>query len=75
MRGEFVAQAKSIGVTSFVYRARRPFHPGRLWDLIEQDTFDGVVRSKGFFWLATFPDTIGEWAQAGTPAPRQPLDS
>jgi hypothetical protein len=65
MRGEFVAQAKAIGVSNFVYRARRPFHPGRLWDLIEQDTFDGVIRSKGFFWLCTFNSTIGDWSQAG----------
>lgn len=65
MQGEFVAQAKTIGVNNFVYRARRPFHPQRLWDLIEQDTFDGVLRSKGFFWLSTFNNTIGEWSQAG----------
>jgi G3E family GTPase len=65
MRGEFVAQAKAMGVNNFVYRARRPFHPARLWDLIEQDVFDSVVRSKGFFWLPTFNDTIGDWSQAG----------
>ena len=52
MEGEPDAQRGDEGVTMFVYRARRPFHPEKFWNLI-QSPFPGVFRAKGFFWLAT----------------------
>ena len=60
------SEADEYGVTSFVYRADRPFHPTRLLDFIESDDgLDAVLRSKGFFWLASRPDDVGYWSQAG----------
>lgn len=52
------------GVQSFVYRARRPFHPQRFYDFINSPWL-GVIRAKGHFWLATRPDWVGELSQAG----------
>ena len=52
------------GVTMFVYRARRPFHPEKFWNLI-QEPFAGVFRAKGFFWLASRMDMVGGLNIAG----------
>ena len=64
LMGEHVPETEEYGISSFVYRARRPFHPVRFWEAIQQQ-WPGVVRSKGFFWLATRMPWIGEWSQAG----------
>ncbi len=58
------SEADEYGIGNFVYRARRPFHPARLWALLHQE-WPGVLRSKGFFWLATRNGIAGSLSQAG----------
>jgi G3E family GTPase len=58
------SEADEFGIGNFIYRARRPFHPERLWALLHQE-WKGVLRSKGFFWLATRNDIGGSLSQAG----------
>jgi G3E family GTPase len=57
-------ETEEYGVSSFVYSARAPFHPQRFQDFIGS-RWKGVVRAKGFFWLATRPAHVGELSQAG----------
>jgi G3E family GTPase len=58
------ARSGDQGVTTWVYRARRPFHPEKFWNLI-QSPFPGVFRAKGFFWLATRMSIVGGLSLAG----------
>jgi len=64
LRGEHVPESETYGIGSLVYRARRPFHPQRFWNLVHGE-WDDILRSKGFFWLASRPEFAGSWSQAG----------
>lgn len=61
---DHVPETEEYGIRSFVYRQRRPFDPEKLHRFISK-SWPGVIRAKGFFWLATRPYHVGELSQAG----------
>ena len=66
MRGEHVPETEEYGIGSFSYEARRPFHPEKFHQFLHStEKFGKLLRSKGYFWLATRPQLAGQWSQAG----------
>ena len=57
-------ETEEYGIRSFVYRARKPFDPTKFQNFLDR-SWPGVIRAKGFFWLATRPHHVGEVSQAG----------
>ena len=66
LNGEHIPETEEYGISSFVYEARKPFYPEKFHKFLHSKDLSGkLIRSKGFFWLATRPMFVGSWSQAG----------
>ena len=66
MRGEHIPETEEYGISSFTYEARRPFHPEKFHQFLHStDQYGKLIRSKGYFWLASRSEFAGQWSQAG----------
>ncbi|WP_286743350.1 GTP-binding protein [Roseivirga sp. UBA1976] len=65
LENEHKPETEEYGISSFVFRDKRPFHPQRFWNYVSMFWPANIVRSKGLFWLASRPDEALTWSQAG----------
>ena len=66
LQGEHTPETEEYGISSFTYRTPQPFDAEKLWAFLHDDgNWHGVLRSKGFFWVAADHRVAYEWAQAG----------
>ncbi|MBB4683353.1 GTP-binding protein [Amycolatopsis jiangsuensis] len=76
LNGDHVPETEEYGISSVIFRARTAFDPVRLWEFVterlDSGEFGTVLRSKGFFSLASRPGTLGLWSQAGSVARFEP---
>ncbi|MGW1289617.1 GTP-binding protein, partial [Streptomyces sp. NPDC002586] len=76
LNGDHVPETEEYGISSTVFRSGLPFHPGRLWRFVTEEMDSGaygqILRSKGFFTLASRPQVTGLWSQAGSVARFEP---
>ncbi|KMW57737.1 putative metal chaperone [Candidatus Rhodobacter oscarellae] len=69
---DHVPETEEYGVASYVYRARQPFIPERIQEVLNGD-LPGVIRAKGHFWLATRPEWVAEFSLAGALSSVKPI--
>lgn len=62
---EHIPETEEYGISSFVFREKRPFHPTRFWKYINDSWDLSIIRSKGLFWIASRPGAAISWSQAG----------
>ena len=62
---EHTPETEEYGISSFVYRSKKPFDPNRFWQYVQHRFPSTIIRSKGLFWLASRPEQALIWSQAG----------
>ena len=65
LENEHTPETEEFGIGSFVFRSKKPFHPERFLNFIQNDFPTNVIRSKGLFWLGSRSDQALIWSSAG----------
>ena len=64
-KGVHTPETEEYGISSFVFRNQKPFHPERFWQYLNVEYPSNLIRAKGLFWLASRPDDAINFSQAG----------
>ena len=64
-KDEHTPETEEYGISSFVYKTKKPFDPERFWKYLQENFNEKIIRSKGLFWLASRPNQALIWSQAG----------
>jgi G3E family GTPase len=65
LENEHTPETEEFGIGSFVFHSKKPFHPERFLNFIQNDFPTNVIRSKGLFWLGSRSDQALIWSSAG----------
>jgi G3E family GTPase len=65
LNGEHTPETEEYGISSTVFRSKKPFHPERFYNYLHHDFPQNIIRSKGLFWIASAPDDALNFSQAG----------
>jgi len=63
--GTHTPETEEYGISSFVFRNQKPFHPERFWKYLNENYPSDIIRAKGLFWLASRRDEAINFSQAG----------
>ena len=69
---DHIPETEEYGVNSYVYRARLPFIPEKILEVLNGN-LPGVIRAKGHFWISTRPEWVAEFSLAGSLSSIKPL--
>jgi G3E family GTPase len=65
LNNEHKPETEEYGISSFVFRDKKPFHPQRFWKYVNELFPMSIIRSKGLFWVASRPEQAINFSQAG----------
>jgi G3E family GTPase len=72
LEGKHLPETEAYGIESFVLRSPEPLHPQRFADFMEMP-LPGLIRAKGYVWLASRPDWVVNYSRAGNTATHEPV--
>lgn len=72
LEGKHTPETEAYGISSFVLRSVEPLHPKRFSEFMELP-LAGLLRAKGYVWVASRPNWVVSYSRAGNVATHEPM--